>query len=291
MTNKNHLNYFLDSMKEELGFDDAEDFKNKVHLKNNLEFRIRIQKFVFLARYFGWNNAYNYNMYPHGPYSLMLADDYYSNEIFENSPLNIINFDLTSFKKFINNKSTDFLEATSTILYYKEFQSDFTINNAVAELNSIGPHISTNIIENAYDEVKNFILPAKQISVNLPKFVLDNDKSNLNNRILDNMRLFEYFGVNYNRVFILGSLDYLRIVLREENLNEYLKNDLFEAIAKYVHDIEKIYSLCNGDDVVFENMNLNNLIRHFDRLQNYISQDLNILPRLDDDDFDDSLFY
>ena len=38
-------------------------------------------------------------------------------------------------------------------------------------------------------------------------------------------------------------------------------------------------------------MNLNNLIKDFDRLQNFISQDLNVLLRLDDETFDDSLFY
>ena len=80
-------------------------------------------------------------------------------------------------------------------------------------------------------------------------------------------------------------------MLREEKLNKYLKNDLYQSIAQYIEDIEKIYSLSNQDNVVFENMSLNNLIEHFDRLQNYISQDLDVLPRLDDDDFDDSLFY
>ncbi len=92
-------------------------------------------------------------------------------------------------------------------------------------------------------------------------------------------------------MFILGSLDYLRIVLREENLNKNLKNDLFKAISKYVNDIEKIYSLCNKDNDVFENMSLTDLMNHFDRLQNYISHNLDVLPRLDDDDFDESLFY
>lgn len=113
----------------------------------------------------------------------------------------------------------------------------------------------------------------------------------INTKIRKNVQLFEHFDINYNRVFILGSLDYLRIVLREEKLNKYLKNELYQSITQYIEDIEKIYSLSNQDNVVFENMSLNNLIEHFDRLQNYISQDLDVLPRLDDDDFDDSLFY
>ena len=142
-----------------------------------------------------------------------------------------------------------------------------------------------------FNNSKDFKLPAKHISKNLPKFVLENVKTNLNNEILEYIKLFEHFDVNYNRVFILGSLDYLRIVLREEKLNKYLKNDLFKAIAQYLSDIDRIYSLCNDDNIVFENMSLNNLMTHFNRLQNYISQDLDVLPRLDDEDFDDSLFY
>ncbi len=278
-------------MKDELDFNDAEDFKSKVHLKDNLEFRIKIQKFVFLAKYFGWKNTYSYNMYHHGPYSPVLSDDYHSSEVFDNTPLQIEDFNLDSFKKFVANKSTDYLEAASTILYYKGFKSDFTVNNAINELNRIKPHISTDIVKNAYSDVKDFKSPAEHISANLSKSVLEHAKTNLNNKINEDIKLFEYFEVNYNRVFILGSLDYLRIVLREEKLNKYLKNDLFKAISQYIRDIEKIYSLCDKDEDVFENMSLNNLINHFDRLQNYISQDLDVIPRLDDDDFDDSLFY
>ena len=291
MNNKNHLSYFLNSMKDELDFSDAEDFKDKVHLKENLGFRIKIQKFVYLAKYFGWENSYSYNMYHHGPYSPALADDYHSSEVFENYPLQIQNFNLNSFKKFVANKSTDYLEAASTILYYKKFKPNFTVNDAINNLNRIKPHISSNIVENAYCDVKDFKLSEKLISKKLPEFVLKNVKTNLNNKISDYIKLFEDFDVSYNRVFILGSLDYLRIVLREEKLNKYLKNDLFEAIVQYAHDVGKIYSLSNNEDVVFENMGLDNLINHFDRLQNYISQDLDVLPRLDDDDFDDSLFY
>ena len=63
MNEKNYLVYFLNSMKEELEFEDSEDFKSKV--QSNLNFKNRIQKFVFLAKYFGWNNSYSYNLYRH----------------------------------------------------------------------------------------------------------------------------------------------------------------------------------------------------------------------------------
>ena len=76
---------------------------------------------------------------------------------------------------------------------------------------------------------------------------------------MKNIRLFENFEINYNQVFILGSLDYLRIVLREEDLNNYMKNDLFNLILQYIQDVEKIYSSCNEDNDVFENMNLSSI--------------------------------
>ena len=49
MNDKNYLVYFLNSMKDELGFEDPEDFKNKV--ESNLDFKIKMQKFVFLGKY------------------------------------------------------------------------------------------------------------------------------------------------------------------------------------------------------------------------------------------------
>ena len=63
-------------MKEELEFKDPEDFRNKV--ESDLDFKFKIQKFVFLAKYFGWNNSYLYYLYILGSYSPRLADDYYS---------------------------------------------------------------------------------------------------------------------------------------------------------------------------------------------------------------------
>ena len=116
-------------------------------------------------------------------------------------------------------------------------------------------------------------------------------KNKLNNKISKNMKLFENFEIHYNQLLILGSLDYLRIVLMEEKLNDNVKNELFNLISEYIQDVEKIYSICNEDNNVFENMNLNNLEEFFDRIQDYVSQDLKILPRLDVNEFDELMFY
>ena len=288
MNNKNYLVYFLNSMKDELGFEDSEDFKNKV--ESDLDFRIKVQKFVFLAKYFGWNNSYSYNLYVHGPYSPSLSDDYYSNDLFKYTPLEISGFNLASFKEFINGKSINYLESATTILY-KNYNKTKTSDEAIRKLAKIKPHISSKTVEETYFDVKGFELTKNAVSNNIQSVVLKDIKNNLNKKISKNIELFENFEINYNQTFILGSLDYLRIVLREEKLNKYMENDLFNLISQYILDVEKIYSSCNEDNNVFENMNLNNLEEFFDRLQNYISQDLNVLPRLDDDDFDESLFY
>ena len=51
--------------------------------------------------------------------------------------------------------------------------------------------------------------------------------------------------------------------------------------------LKEIYDLCGGNSEVFEYMDLNLLEETFDRIQDYVSQELNILPRLDDDKFDE----
>ena len=47
--------------------EDEQNFKN----------RFMIQKYVYLAKYFGLDMGYGFSMYLHGPYSKTLLDDYY----------------------------------------------------------------------------------------------------------------------------------------------------------------------------------------------------------------------
>ena len=276
-------------MQEELGFEDFKNFEHKV--ESSLNFKIMVQKLVFLEEYFGWNNSYSYDLYIHGPYSSNLADDYYSNNLFNYSSLKIQDFDSKSMKQFIKDKSLDYLESASTILFYKKLNENISLDFAIKKLAEIKPHISSKIVEESYHDVEGFKLTNKSLNNIIQVNALNDFKNNLKGKIIKNIRLFENFEINYNRIFILGSLDYLRIVLREEELNNFMKNDLFNLISKYLADVENIYSHCNEDNDVFNNMNLKNLEEFFDRIQNYISRDLNVLPRLDDDDFDESLFY
>ena len=61
MNELNNLTCFLNSIKETLPFDDENDFTKKI--KESKEFRIKIQKLVYLSKYFGWNNSYHFNFH------------------------------------------------------------------------------------------------------------------------------------------------------------------------------------------------------------------------------------
>jgi len=209
MNDKSYLVYFLNSMKEELEFEDSTDFKNKI--ESNFNFKFKIQKFVFfLAKCFGWNNSYSYNLYIHDPYSPILADDYYSEDLFNYDHLPIIDFDFSSLKRFIKGKSDDYLESASIILFYKKVGRNFSLDFIVKKLADIKPYLSNVIIKESFHDVEGLNLAGNKVSVNISDAVLNNIETNLNEKITSNIKLFENFKTNYNSVFVLGALDYFK---------------------------------------------------------------------------------
>ena len=110
------LNEFVDFLdqnkmiaKEHITDDSDEGFNN----------RLRIQKYVFLSRYFGLNLPYSYNMHLKGPYSKDLVRDYYNIDDSNNNPnaLNSLNRD--KFLNLVREKSDGWLELAATILHKK----------------------------------------------------------------------------------------------------------------------------------------------------------------------------
>jgi len=71
MANKRlvELKAFIQFLKEQCGF--TFDI-------NRFDHRIKLQKYVFISKFLGWRNEYDYNIYIRGPYSPDLASDYYS---------------------------------------------------------------------------------------------------------------------------------------------------------------------------------------------------------------------
>ena len=126
--------------------------------------RLRIQKYVYLAKYFGLNLGYNFDMYLHGPYSSNLTSSYYSIARSNNINLQSIegnldgNFRENEFFNYVGNKDKEWLEIASTLLELSNHYSDkeCLINKTV----NAKPHISREKINNITRELEesNFLL-------------------------------------------------------------------------------------------------------------------------------------
>lgn len=286
-----HFIYFINSLKDVLSFKNNDDFS--IQIKKNFNFRLKVQKFVYIAKYFGWNHDYEYNLYIRGPYSSALADEYYNMDIYNNySPVKIDDFNLDSFKNFVKDKSIHYLESASTILFYLNDNSNLSCEKAIEELHKIKPYIDSEIVSNAYNDIIQLELFGNNSFYQIN--VIDDDLDYFKNTLIDKIHkyigYFTDFGQCNNSIIVSGSLDYLHIVLFREDLNPQIKYDLLNLIFQYVIDVKEIYELCGDNSKVFEYLNLNDLEENFDRIQDYVSQELNILPRLDDDEFDEIIY-
>ena len=254
---------------------------------NDFDFRLKVQKFVYIAKYFGWNHSYKYILYKRGPYSSVLADEYYNEDIFKYFPIKIDTFDSSSFNDFVCGKSIHYLESASTILYYLNLEKNLSRMDAIDKLHNIKPYIDCDIVANAYDDIIGLKLFNNNLyEISVIDDNLDNKKEILLNKIIDYVDYFAEFGHCNNSIIVSGSLDYLSIVLENETLDLEMKNDLLEIISNYVLDVKKIYDWCDGNSNVFIYMNLNSLENKFNRIQDYVSEELNIFPRLTDLDYE-----
>ena len=78
--------------------------------KNRFNHRLKVQKYVYLARCFGIRTSYTYSLYIHGPYAPSLAHDYYAIDNYrDNAPLNLDE----NFVKLVKGKSEEWLELGS----------------------------------------------------------------------------------------------------------------------------------------------------------------------------------
>lgn len=82
-----------------------------------------------------------------------------------------------------------------------------------------------------------------------------------------------------NHTLILGSLEYMSVVMKIEQLDSCYKKDLLQFIDLYVSKVE--YLINNFEN--FINLDLTILEELFDQFQDYVSVELNIIPRVDDD--------
>ena len=134
------LSSFVKLLKEEGVFEfDPEDFDS----------RLRLQKYVFIARKFGLDLGYNFSLYMRGPYSPDLADDYYN---LPNAGTLPEEFDRKRFLDLVRNRNTNWLETAATILSIYEDCKD--LNWAIERTAELKSWISKREIESIVEDLR-----------------------------------------------------------------------------------------------------------------------------------------
>lgn len=111
--------------------------------------RLRVQKYVYLAKYFGYGFPYDYSMHLCGPYSKQLTRDYYRLDTLPRpQPLNFPR--KGEFLELLKTKSEDWLEIASTII---EKKGEIKRENLLAHIKFIKPNHTMDFIERVYGEM------------------------------------------------------------------------------------------------------------------------------------------
>ena len=126
---------FAHSLEEELDWEfDHEEFDD----------RFFMQKYVKFAESFGYDSPYSYGIHLHGPYSPMLAEDYYDQEFheeLEETEAGLAYFDLDGFVDFIEGKSQEYLEVAATVkAIYDRYES--SIEQGLYEISDVFERVS-----------------------------------------------------------------------------------------------------------------------------------------------------
>jgi len=157
----------MERIKKLVGFikylENANVYKFKI---DTFEDRLKLQKLVYIARYYGIDLGYNFSEYLRGPYSPELADDYYmlSEKLkdFKDIAATIDGESVEKFVKFIKDNSVDKLEGIATGLMFlstlkRSNKDKETLKKEVATLvRSRKPFLANESDEIAEIVVSNF---------------------------------------------------------------------------------------------------------------------------------------
>lgn len=118
---------------------------------NRFDARLKLQKYVYLARKFGLNLDYNYNLYIHGPYSPELAKEYYAL-----GNIKGIKVDLDErFVDLIKGKSEQWLELAATIVMVFERYSNISDEMVIELVKSSKPFATEKELREIIKKLKN----------------------------------------------------------------------------------------------------------------------------------------
>lgn len=119
--------------------------------KDVFSHRLKLQKYVFIAREFGLKTNYVYSLYLRGPYSRNLADDYYSIDNLDGAKA--IKLD-ENFIELIKNKDEEWLELASTIIMIKNRYETISIRELVDLVKSAKPYATNRQLREIITELK-----------------------------------------------------------------------------------------------------------------------------------------
>ena len=159
------------------------------------------------------------------------------------------------------------------------------VYDAVNLIKPLKEHIPSEIIKKAYHDIITFKLYETKHITNKD---VENHEKIVNQKIKELTNYFENYNASKNRILILGSIDYLRIALREAKLNLNDEYELLNIIEKYLKKTDEISQMSQNK---FKKSNFEYLEEIFNQIQEYIAEELKIIKRLDDDDFDETLCY
>ena len=110
------------------------------------------------------------------------------------------------------------MEKASTILYYMGSEENFTREDAIDKLQVIKPHIDSEIVGDAYNDIIRLNLFRNNNLYEI--IVIDDNMDNKKEILLDQINYyidyFTDFGQCNNSIIVSGSLDYLSMVLENE---------------------------------------------------------------------------
>ncbi len=122
---------------------------------NKFDDRLRLQKFVYLAKGFGFDPGYSYNLYIHGPYSPELADDYYQ----LGEDLSGEEIDLASeFFDLVENKTERWLEFAATFVMITKKNSGVSDEDKIKLVLRNKPWANREELESVLNELKKYKL-------------------------------------------------------------------------------------------------------------------------------------
>jgi uncharacterized protein YwgA len=121
--------------------------------KNRFNHRLKMQKYVYIARCFGIRMPYNYSLYIHGPYSPSLADDYYAVGNYQNNvPLDINE----KFVKLVKGKSEEWLELAATTIMVRKRYSEMNHNTLIDLVKTAKPWTDSSALRSIVATLERF---------------------------------------------------------------------------------------------------------------------------------------